>query len=528
MGRKKHQVALAEKNFAVKIYTTALEYDYRYPWKAPTVENWTGSGFAIQGKKIITNAHVAGGAAFIEVQLANDSVKYKAKIKAIGHECDLAMLEVDNEEFWEKAWALEIGETPERKQKIEVHGFPMGGEGYCVTNGIVSRLENDTYVHGDQMLLSIQVSAAINPGNSGGAAINKEGKVVGVVHQGISRGQNIGYMIPAGVLTHFISQVDSHKMGFPTLGVETQTMENPYLREQYKMHKHHTGILVQAIAELSSASGKLKEKDIIMAIDGVRVYNDGTIHTGPMKRVGYKYLINNSKIGDTLNFTILRDGKKCTEKVTLNNTLGSTHKIMPRSFGVEPTYYIISGSLVVQPVSKNLISDLNKSFTNQQKHDSTDQLIAINTVLKSEYTQGYESYTGELIEKINGLEIHNMNDVIKAVSNEDIRLHVVEMRSGKQIVIPNLPDMLSCDILNKYQISRSCSHDLDSQITTDKMFSALNLVFEEPLSPADFGLLETAKKYTPSFSHCHARRHHAKERELVPQKSASSRLSLLR
>ncbi len=120
---------LGEKNFAVKIYTSALEYDHQFPWKAPEIEKWTGSGFVIKGNRIITNAHVAGGGVFLEVQLANDSVKYHAKLKAVSHECDLAELEVDNPEFWEKAVALPIGNTPERKQKVEVHGFPMGGDG---------------------------------------------------------------------------------------------------------------------------------------------------------------------------------------------------------------------------------------------------------------------------------------------------------------------------------------------------------------------------------------------------------------
>ncbi|HRE32465.1 MAG TPA: serine protease, partial [Candidatus Berkiella sp.] len=218
MGRNKASSS-NDKQVAVKIYTTALNYDYQFPWKSPTISRWTGSGFVIDDHKIITNAHVAGGSTFVEVELANDSVKYAAKLMAVNHECDLAMLEVDDESFWQKAKSLEIGETPSQLQKIAVHGFPIGGEGYCVTTGKVSRIENDWYAHGEQMLLSTQVSAPINPGNSGGAAVDKENKVVGVVHQSLTRGQNIGYMIPADILKHFIEQVRTNNIGFPSLNL---------------------------------------------------------------------------------------------------------------------------------------------------------------------------------------------------------------------------------------------------------------------------------------------------------------------
>lgn len=450
---------LGEKSFAVKIYTTALEYDYQTPWKAPTIEKWTGSGFVIDGKRIITNAHVAGGAIFLEVQLANDSVKYHAKLRALSHDCDLAELEVDSEEFWEKTSPLPIGLTPSRKQKVEVHGFPRGGEGYCITDGIVSRLENDMYAHGEQILLSSQVSAPINPGNSGGAAIS-DGKVVGVVHQGINGSQSIGYMIPASVLSHFISQVESNNIGFPTLGIDTQNLENPYLREQCKMREHDTGILIRSIPGLSCIKGKLQEGDVLMKINGIQIWNDGTVHVEPMKRIDYKYLINSSKIGDEVTFEVLRDGKTCIEKVVLTNSLGTTHIIGPRAFGEQPTYYVIGGGIVVQPVTKNFMSDTNKSYSNKTKEAASDQLVVINTILQSEYTQGYDGFHGALITKVNGKEIHNIQEVIEAIQNNHNRLHTLEMQSGKIIAIPRLPKSARDEILKAYHIESDRSNDL--------------------------------------------------------------------
>ncbi len=461
MGKKKAHSATIDKPFAVKIFTTALRYDYLFPWKAPTIEKWTGSGFVIDGKRIMTNAHVAGGSIFLEVELANDSVKYPAKLKAVGHECDLAMLEVEDPAFWEKTAALKIGETPRQMQKVAVHGFPIGGEGYCVTTGKVSRIENDYYAHGEQMMLSTQVSAPINPGNSGGAVLDSNNKVVGVVHQSLRSGQNIGYMIPADILKHFVHQVDTKNMGFPSLNLDTQTMENHFLREKYLMGGNLSGILVRSIPTLSCAKGQLEVGDVILAINGKSLNNDGSVRHESLQHVDYRYLINSSKMGDDITFKVLRAGKELEKTFKLTDTFSTTQTILPRAYGQHPTYFIISGSIVVQPVSKNLQTDWSRTYANSAKSSKSEQLLVINSVLKNHYSQGYEDFSGEIIEKVNGVEVTDMEKLIEAVSHNSHKCHSIETRSGKQLVIPNVSYAESADLLRTYNIEHPCSNDLE-------------------------------------------------------------------
>jgi len=475
-----------ERPFAVKIFTTATKYDYAEPWKAPSVKKWTGSGFAIDGDKIITNAHVVGGSIFLEVQLANDSVRYRAKLKSVGHDCDLAILEVEDPEFWDKARSVTIADTPARREKIEVHGFPMGGKEYCITNGIVSRSESDYYAHSEEMLLSTQVSAAINPGNSGGAVINKKtGEVVGVVHQGLRGGQNIGYMIPASVLKHYIHQAETDNIGFPDLAISTQTMENRLLRDSYMMGKKQTGILVTNIHLLSSAFTKLKEGDVILSINGHTVHNDGSVYNiGAMKKVGWRYLINNSEMGDEVTFSILRKGKECTETFTLTNALRGTKIIGGLEFGKQPSYFMIAGLICAQPVNKNYIYDTKEMFPNQQKKVKGEQLIVVNTVLASEYTQGYSGFRGEVIEQVNGQKIHNMDDLLGAVEGHLGGTHIIELQSGKQLVVPNLSKQEVSEVLIQYGIEHDRSNDL---ISKELESDPLNILMELDSQPVLFG-----------------------------------------
>ncbi|CAL9023850.1 unnamed protein product [Prunus brigantina] len=72
-----------------------------------------------------------------------------------------------------------------------------------------------SYAHGSSDLLGIQIDAAINPGNSGGPAFNDQGECIGVAFQRhffsvyrSEEAENIGYVIPATVVSHFLDDYE--------------------------------------------------------------------------------------------------------------------------------------------------------------------------------------------------------------------------------------------------------------------------------------------------------------------------------
>jgi hypothetical protein len=44
---------------------------------------------------------------------------------------------------------------------VSVVGFPQGGDNVCVTKGVVSRIDRQTYSHGRTALLAVQVGAGV-------------------------------------------------------------------------------------------------------------------------------------------------------------------------------------------------------------------------------------------------------------------------------------------------------------------------------------------------------------------------------
>ncbi|KAI7726348.1 hypothetical protein M8C21_008004, partial [Ambrosia artemisiifolia] len=192
----------------VKIFTVSSSPNYFLPWQNKSQRESMGSGFVISGKRIVTNAHVVADYTFVLVRKHGSPTKYRAEVKAVGHECDLAILTIESDEFWEGMKFLELGDIPFMQEAVAVVGYPQGGDNISVTKGVVSRVEPTQYVHGATQLLAIQIDAAINPGNSGGPAIMGD-KVAGVAFQNLSGAENIGYIIPVPVIKHFVDGVEA-------------------------------------------------------------------------------------------------------------------------------------------------------------------------------------------------------------------------------------------------------------------------------------------------------------------------------
>ncbi|XWS58892.1 hypothetical protein CRYUN_Cryun08bG0073900 [Craigia yunnanensis] len=302
----------------VKIFTVSSSPNYFLPWQNKSQRETMGSGFVIPGKKILTNAHVVADHTFVLVRKHGSPTKYRAEVQAVGHECDLAILVVESQEFWEGMNFLELGDIPFLQEAVAVVGYPQGGDNISVTKGVVSRVEPTQYVHGSTQLMAIQIDAAINPGNSGGPAIMGN-KVAGVAFQNLSGAENIGYIIPVPVIKHFIAGIEESGkyVGFCSMGLSCQPMENVQLRNHFKMQPQMTGVLVSKINPLSDAHRVLKKDDIILEFDGVPIANDGTVPFRNRERITFDHLVSMKKPNETALVKVLRNGEEHGFIITL-------------------------------------------------------------------------------------------------------------------------------------------------------------------------------------------------------------------
>ncbi len=458
----------------VKIYTVYNKHSYFRPWQMEGQRSATGSGCIIDGHRILTNAHVVADATFIQVKRAGQAKKYMAELDIVAHECELAILKVKDESFFKGAAPLEIGDLAEVRDDVATFGFPVGGEELGITEGVVSRVEIKEYTHSGAELLSCQIDAAINPGNSGGPVF-KENKVVGVAFQSASEGENIGYMVPAPVIKHFLRDIENGQYdGIPELGISYQPVENPDMRRMYSMKEDYSGVLVNKIFPESPAEGVLQSGDVILSADGIDVANNGTINFRNNERTSFAYAIQKKFIHDVVSFEILRDGKVINVEVTLGVPVNHCLLVPHEQYDQEPTFYVVGG-LVFMPLTYNYIDvrikdddyysdnfyNLIPYYDDGEPSKDRREVVLLSTVLADELNVGYQELQDIVITSVNGMNISTIKDLVKAVEGNEDEFHMFIDKKGNRIVLDRQKtDERQGSILEKYKVGSDRSEDL--------------------------------------------------------------------
>ena len=458
----------------VKVFCVHTEPNYSLPWQRKRQNSSTSTGFVIEGKRVLTNAHSVEHHTQVKLKKRGSDKKYVAKVLAIGVECDLALLTVEDDEFFEGVDPVRFGVLPRLQDSVTVVGYPVGGIAISVTSGVVSRIEVTSYSHGAAELLGVQIDAAINSGNSGGPAFNREGKCVGVAFQSLkdSDTENIGYIIPTPVIDHFISDYKrtGKYNGFPALQCEFQRLENPSLRKSLGMKPTHMGVLLRRISPLAPAAKVLKRGDVLMKFDGIEVASDGTVAFRTGERINFSYLVSRKYVGDKAAITVFRDGKVMNFVIALT----PHDRLVPVHIeGKPPSYYICAGIVFTVVCVPYLRSEYGKDYDydaplrlltkmmHGHKEKEDDQVVVVSQVLSSDINIGYEDIVNVIVTGVNGKPVRNLKTLVKIVEECKDEYLKVELDQSLNLVLNTKEAKKSTkDILQTHCIPHPRSIDL--------------------------------------------------------------------
>jgi S1-C subfamily serine protease len=326
----------AVENSVVKVFATLRQPDPSKPWTKKEPNDITASGVVISGKRILTNAHVVQYASEVQVQANQAGDKLPAIVKAVGPGIDLAVLEMEDQKFFDSHAPLPFRKSlPDSKDPVMVYGYPTGGASLSITKGIISRIEFTGYSL-SALGLRIQIDAAINPGNSGGPAVVND-EIVGLAFSHLQTAQNIGYIIPVEEIELFLQDMaDGRYDGKPAMYDDLQTLENPALRSYLHLPESLQGMVVHRSFD-SSSNYPLKEWDVITKIGDVPVDDEGMVKLGDTLRVRFAYMVQKLAEKDTVPLTIYRGGKE--SKINLP-VLRQRPLVIPELKGAYPSYFV--------------------------------------------------------------------------------------------------------------------------------------------------------------------------------------------
>ncbi len=262
-----------------------------------------GSGVILSNDGfIITNNHVVKDADEITVKTYDDK-KYTASLVGVDPSTDLAVIKIDSKELT----AAELGNSDQLKvgEWVLAIGNPYDLD-FTVTSGIVSaKGRNKLNLIQDSKPIEefIQTDAAVNPGNSGGALVDVHGNLVGIntaIYSPSGAFAGYSFAIPVNLMKRVFTEIKNNgsleRVG--SLGLEVSEIDESLAKE--KKLPIHKGLLITTVQDGSICDyAGLVPDDIIMEVDGKPVSTFEELTTAR----------DQSRVGQTLNFKIMRDGE---------------------------------------------------------------------------------------------------------------------------------------------------------------------------------------------------------------------------
>ena len=446
----------------VKVFSTVRYPDFYKPWTKQSPEELTGSGVVIEGRRILTNAHVVNYASEVQIQANQAGDKISATVEAIAPGIDLAVLKLDDESFFDTHPPLARAKTlPGIKDVVLAYGFPEGGNSLSITKGIVSRVEFTPYnfpVSG----LRIQVDAAINPGNSGGPAVVGD-KMIGLTFSRLNGAENIGYIIPSEEVDLFLQDIaGGHYAGKPAMFDALQTLENPALRPFLKLAPASHGMVVHKPYKDDPAY-PLKEWDVITQIGDMPVDDQGMIKLGDDLRVRFQYLIQHVATNGTVPLTIVRAGKE----LKINLPVPTKYPLLiPGLNGDYPAYFVYGplvfsaatdeylGGMMRTRYGASVMARFNASgnplatrMADQPAFPGEGLVVISSPFFPHKLAQGYGDPRSEVVKAVNGIPVKNLDhlvEILRDAKGESITIECYG-RYGETMVFPRAEMLAATD-----------------------------------------------------------------------------------
>ena len=410
----------------IRIKNSSQVSDYKTPWNAGNFSGGSGTGFLVGENRFVTNAHVVSNSRRLLVTKHGSPRELEARIVAIAHDCDLALLEIvdtaDYERFFGKVTKLQIGTVPKLESEVRVIGYPVGGERISVTRGVVSRIDFSTYSHSqtDQHLV-VQIDAAINPGNSGGPVLQAD-KVVGVAFQGLSSADNTGYIIPTPVIKRFLKDVEDGRYDhYVDLAIDEFPLMNPAQRKALGLPDDDRGILVVSVMKNGTCDGVLEDGDILLSIDGLPIYSDGKVKIDG-ESVNMHEVVERKFAGEKVEIEYLRDGEKQSATATLKQfTPADLYRVR---YGERPRFVTVAG-LVFQPVDRNVmishgLADLDArkliaDYVEKELYTEWPEIVILTEILPDAINADVAGMADLVVDKVNGKKIRSLQQLYDAL-----------------------------------------------------------------------------------------------------------------
>ncbi|MFZ9940706.1 MAG: PDZ domain-containing protein [Luteolibacter sp.] len=447
------------KSSLVRINSTQQSWNVWQPWEKSPPRKRRALAAVVGPQQVLTTAELVTDVTYIEFESCDGTKFSPAKVIAADYEANLALLgpasEAEGTELFATLKPFEISEpatigTPLSIIQIEENGAAIETAGTLQSVGLVSN-----FLQGNNFLTYRVKASMQSAAGSYSLPVLRDGKFAGVLFSYNSKDQLCDIASTDIVIRFLQDAADDNYTGFPSLGIAIARSEDPSFRQWLKLPDDAGGIFIQAVRKNMAADlAGLKKGDVLLAADGCAIDRRGYYDHPTYGKLLWGHLIRGTKsVGDTVNLSILREGKPMEIKATLSRE-SEESKLVPNHLFDKGPNYLVKGGLLFQELSRPLLEGFGEDWKTraplnlldalenpENYEDSIDRVVFLTGVIPTPATVGYESLRSLIISRVNGKPIKNLQGLIDAFENDAPTIHSIEFEEENLTI--NLDEEMS-------------------------------------------------------------------------------------
>jgi membrane-associated protease RseP (regulator of RpoE activity) len=391
----------------------------------------------LSGGEILVTAELVVNRTYVELEKAGSAEKSPAEVVVVDYDCNLALLKPSDPAFLKDAKPLALDSGARVGDKASILQLESNGL-IADTPGVITTITVAGYPLDHLALLTYRISAPLqNREGSFTIPAVRDGRLLGLLMRYDARSQT-AEVVSAPVISHFLADAKlASYPGFPRAGLVFASTRDPQFRRYIGLNED--GVYITEIRPGSAAEkAGLRVGDVIVAVAGMPLDQDGNYDEPGIGKIPFSHLTNTlGHVGDTVNFTILRNGKREMIPVILAG-INKEHSISdPYEFDNQPRYLILGG-LVFRELSRPYLQEWGGNWTKDAPQrlvyldafqnelpPDRGKIVFLSQVLPTPSTLGYENLEHLVVNKVNGMPIKSLDDIAKAaVSPKDSFLKI--------------------------------------------------------------------------------------------------------
>ncbi len=414
----------------LRVNSTNQVYDLSSPWQKKPPTGRRGLGVLVGDGTILVTADLVTNSNFIELEIPANAKKSTATVQHIDYESNLALLRASDPEFLAGMIPLKLAEKMSIGDSATVLQFEPNGE-IARTTGRISSISIAPYPIENVGLLVFKISMPLQQrdGSYTLPAVH-DGRLVGLLMRYDTRNQTAD-IIPMPIISRFLEMAKLPLYrGFPRLGVSFAPLRDPQLRRYIGLTEPGGIYVTKVAAKSSAASAGLREGDVILAVNGRALDQDGNYEDADYGRILFSHITGTlTPPGGKVVVKVLRSGK--IEEVSV------PMEPLDRSGVVSPTFladaappYFILGGMVFVELSRPYLQEWGAEWTKNApqrlvNYDAFQdelpadrgKIVVLAKILPTPDTIGYDHIENVVIKELNGRPVKSIADLAEAAKH---------------------------------------------------------------------------------------------------------------